>query len=112
MTVLGLYRYSTWYSTCPMFPSTPSVSDGTERADTSDSALHKQSPHVDALQGLSWQLQPALATVAFWIAVGLPALYLPLLVAGVDTTSGLTVFLGLVCLHLMALLAGHTHRRR
>ena len=47
-----------------------------------------------------------LSMLAFWAAIALPALYLPLLAAGIDTVYGLTAFLGLFVLHVAALVGG------
>ena len=49
------------------------------------------------------------STLSFWAAILLPVLYLPLLAAGIDSVSGLAVFLGLFGLHLLALLGGRGH---
>ena len=49
-------------------------------------------------------------TLAFWGAIALPACYLTLLALGIDDTSGLLTFLGLVGLHVVALVAGRSHR--
>jgi hypothetical protein len=48
--------------------------------------------------------------VAFWAAVALPFLYLPLLVRGLDGQETL-VFGLLLALNALALVAGHGHRR-
>jgi len=53
---------------------------------------------------------PSLRFVAFWIAVGLPFLYLPLLYGGLDGDSWM-VFVGLVVANVFALLLGHDHHR-
>jgi|GEM_PF-5484533 len=50
-----------------------------------------------------------LSTLAFWSAIALPALYLPLLGNGIETVDRLGLFLGLIGLHVLALVAG---RRR
>ena len=50
------------------------------------------------------------ATLSFWGAIALPACYLTLLAVGIDDTSGLLTFLGLVGLHVLALVAGRSHR--
>lgn len=47
--------------------------------------------------------------VAFYSAIALPAVYLPLLVTGIETTDGLTLFLGLLGLHLVTLVAGRSY---
>jgi hypothetical protein len=52
-----------------------------------------------------------LSALAFWLAIALPALYLPLFVTGLESTHELLTFLGLFALHLLALFGGRTHRR-
>lgn len=41
----------------------------------------------------------------------MPMLYIPLLISGLDTTSGLGLFLALFGIHVLALLGGRNHRR-
>lgn len=69
---------------------------------------------TEALAGVSlaerYHANPAttpLEVVGFWLAIVLPFLYVPLLVSGIS----LITFAGLVVLNLVALLAGHTHKR-
>ena len=50
-----------------------------------------------------------LSTLAFWGAIALPVVYLPLLVAGIDTPARLALFLGLFGLHVLALVGGRAH---
>lgn len=52
-----------------------------------------------------------LSVMAFWSAIALPALYLPLLFAGLESLNGLGLFLGLFGLHIVALILGQSHRR-
>lgn len=59
---------------------------------------------------LDESLRGALAALAFWIAIALPALYLPLLIAGIESTDGLLAFLGLLGLHVVALVGGRRYR--
>jgi hypothetical protein len=47
--------------------------------------------------------------VAFWAAVALPFLYVPLLFGGLGGNE-FAVFFGLLGLHLVALVVGHNHR--
>lgn len=54
----------------------------------------------------------SLSVLSFWGAIALPSVYLPLLVAGIETTNGLTTFLVLFGLHVFALFGGRRHRRR
>jgi len=53
----------------------------------------------------------AVSALSFWGAIALPSVYLPLLVFGVDSTEGLTTFLLLFGLHLVALFGGRRYRR-
>lgn len=46
--------------------------------------------------------------LAFWTAVALPFLYLPLLAGGLDGQQA-TVFVGLLLMNAVALLVGHEH---
>lgn len=57
-------------------------------------------------------LSEPLSAVAFWSAVALPLLYVPLLVAGLSTSQDLLLFLGLFGLHLVALFGGRSHGSR
>ncbi|MFB6174049.1 MAG: hypothetical protein ABEI39_05340 [Halobacteriales archaeon] len=54
-------------------------------------------------------LAAPLSTLSFWSAIALPAVYLPLLIAGVDSQRGLVAFLGLFALHLAALVGGRSY---
>ena len=49
--------------------------------------------------------------VAFWIAVVLPFLYVPLLASGLSTTATLNAFFALLAANAVALLIGHPHLR-
>ena len=53
----------------------------------------------------------AVSALSFWGAIALPSVYLPLLVFGIDSTEGLTTFLLLFGLHLVALFGGRRYRR-
>ena len=46
--------------------------------------------------------------VGFWAAVALPFLYVPLLWQGLESNE-VTVFVGLLGLHLLALVVGHNY---
>ena len=52
-----------------------------------------------------------LSAVAFYSAIALPALYLPLIISGIESTEGLLLFLGLFGLHVTALVGGRSHGR-
>lgn len=49
--------------------------------------------------------------VAFYSAIALPALYMPLLVTGIETLDGLALFLGLFGVHILSLAAGRSYQR-
>lgn len=53
----------------------------------------------------------SLSALAFWASIAMPAVYLPLLAAGIDTADGLGTFLLLFALHVVALVGGRRHRR-
>lgn len=57
------------------------------------------------------QLRVLASTVSFWGAILLPALYLPLLLQGIESLVGLGLFLALFGLHALALFGGRGHRR-
>lgn len=67
--------------------------------------LHDRRPVVG-------MLSEPLSAIAFWIAIALPLLYVPLLAAGLDTIQDLLVFLGLFALHLAALFGGRRYTSR
>jgi len=50
-------------------------------------------------------------TVAFWIAVALPFLHVPLLLAGLGSPPRLQAYLGLLATNVVALGIGHDHGR-
>lgn len=49
-------------------------------------------------------------TVAFWFAVALPALYVPLVLAGVSTPGERTALAAMLAANVVALYVGHGHR--
>ena len=49
--------------------------------------------------------------IAFWSAITLPFLYLPLVLYGLETTQELTVFFSLLGLNVLALIVGHRYQR-
>lgn len=48
---------------------------------------------------------------AFWVAVVLPFLYVPMLLVGFESPAMTTAFLALLCCNALALFVGHPHRR-
>lgn len=51
-----------------------------------------------------------LSALAFWSAIVLPVFYLALLVTRITTKSELLLFVGLIGLHVVTLVVGHTFR--
>lgn len=75
------------------------------------------SSHTDVERFVK-QAEPLIATiarpleaVAFWSAIALPFLYVPLLLNGVGTTAQLTAFLTLLVLHALTIVGGHRYNR-
>lgn len=66
----------------------------------------EQFPTVPSRQ---WLRRPIVG-LAFWTAVVLPFLHVPLLVSGLETATSTTAFLVLVAVNFLALLIGHSHR--
>lgn len=56
-------------------------------------------------------LREPLVGVAFWTAVALPFLHLPLLATGLETWDMRLAFLVLLALNVVTLLLGHSYRR-
>lgn len=77
---------------------------------TIDAQLDQLNP-ADVLVRSKRSLMQPISALGFWSAIALPALYLPLLAAGLDSTDDLLVFLGLFAVHLVSLYVGRTHRR-
>lgn len=86
----------------------------------SGNTLRELGPEVDGigsaddvsldLSRIGQMLLAPLELLGFWSAIALPALYLPLLVTGLDGTSELLSFLALLGLHLVALVIGRSYR--
>lgn len=56
-------------------------------------------------------LKTGVLSAVFWSAIVLPAIYLPLLIVGLETTQTALLFVGLVGLHLLTVICGHSYRR-
>jgi hypothetical protein len=48
--------------------------------------------------------------IAFWAAVAMPFVYLPLLITGIETTSEGIAMVALIALHALALIVGRRYR--
>lgn len=70
-------------------------------------ALRNEEWFRNVRQTLAWVMR----AIAFWLAIALPFLYLPLLVDGFGGRAEMFAFVGLVVLNLVALVVGHEYRR-
>jgi hypothetical protein len=48
--------------------------------------------------------------VAFWSAIALPTIYLPILIAGLEGPQDHGIFAGLLLLHIVMTVLGHPYR--
>lgn len=55
------------------------------------------------------RLEGPMVAAAYWLAVGLPLVYLVLLVTGIDNHTELGLFLGLLGVHGIALIGGRNY---
>lgn len=80
-------------------------SPGAEPAELDETAVEVR----QLTRGVRRQLRGLVSTVSFWGAILLPALYLPLLLRGLESRAGLGLFLTLFGIHALALLGGRRH---
>lgn len=78
---------------------------------TSPSTQVNDSPSGSWAAQFACYLRRPVEALAFWAAVALPFVYLPLLYQGFDDTTGVLTFTGLLIANAVALYAGHDHRR-
>jgi len=77
----------------------------------SNSSTNEQpAPLSGSLPDVSESLVAPVRSLAFWTAIALPFLYVPLLLSGLDSGSTRTAFLALVALNAVALFVGHSYR--
>ena len=62
-------------------------------------------------QPFMYRLRTALTPIAFWLAIALPVLYLPLLLLGLEASTLLIAFLVLFAGHVLALVGGKEYHR-
>lgn len=74
--------------------------------------LARQPVNVTSLASRVKQLlvRPIVA-LAFWLGVLLPLVHIPLAATGLETTTELLQFAGLLGLNALTLVVGHGHRR-
>ncbi|WP_254763156.1 hypothetical protein [Natrinema marinum] len=51
----------------------------------------------------------SVTAAGFWLGTLLPVAYLPIIVGGIDSISRLSLFLGLLVVHALALVVGHDY---
>ncbi|WP_049922683.1 hypothetical protein [Halopiger djelfimassiliensis] len=51
----------------------------------------------------------SITTVGFWLGTLLPVIYLPVVAAGIDSITRLSLFLGLITVNVVALVVGHEY---
>ncbi|WP_226481219.1 hypothetical protein [Natrinema amylolyticum] len=54
-------------------------------------------------------LSHTVTAAGFWLGTLLPIVYLPVIVAGIDSMSRLSLFVGLMAVHALALVIGHDY---
>ncbi|SEW03654.1 hypothetical protein [Natrinema salifodinae] len=55
-------------------------------------------------------LTRSVTAVGFWIATVLPIVYVPVIAAGIDSMSRLSLFVGLLAINVLALVVGHDYQ--
>ena len=76
----------------------------------SSSSVNELFARVDeTVPSIGKSLLAPIRGIAFWIAIALPFLYVPLLASGLDSTAVLTAFTALVACNAVALFVGHSH---
>ncbi len=60
---------------------------------------------------LHYRVRKQLRAVAFWSAIALPFLYLPILFTGLETQNEIGAFAMLLVLNVLAIVSGHYHKQ-
>ncbi|RQH00519.1 hypothetical protein [Natrarchaeobius oligotrophus] len=55
------------------------------------------------------RVDDSVTAVGFWIATVLPLAYFPVFLAGIDSVTSLSLFLGLLAINVLALIVGHEY---
>lgn len=74
----------------------------------SNPALADRTPPTDA-QPIKRHLLEPVQGVAFWAAIALPFVQVPLLLSGLGESTTLVAFLALLAINVLALYVGHTY---
>lgn len=70
-----------------------------------------RSTRVESIALIERWVREPLTVLSFWSAITLPVLYIPLFVSGLNSTTELEFLLGLLGLHVLALIGGRTYNR-
>lgn len=54
-------------------------------------------------------LQHSVTAAGFWLGTLLPVVYVPVILAGIDSMSRLSLFVALLAVHALALVVGHDY---
>lgn len=54
-------------------------------------------------------LSHSVTAAGFWLGTLLPIVYVPVILAGIDSMSRLSIFVGLLAVHALALVVGHDY---
>ncbi|MGB9931456.1 hypothetical protein [Haloarcula amylolytica] len=77
---------------------------------SSSSAYELLAQFDEFLPEFDESLVPAVRGIAFWTAIALPFLYLPLLITGLNSGATRVAFVALVVFNAVTLFIGHAHR--
>ncbi|ELY42891.1 hypothetical protein [Natronorubrum tibetense] len=58
---------------------------------------------------MSVHLGHAITAAGFWLGTLLPVAYLPVFLAGIDSVATLSILVGLLTIHALALIVGHEY---
>jgi len=65
----------------------------------------------DTIHVLHYRVRKQISAVAFWSAIALPFLYLPVLFTGLDTQSEVAAFVIMLAVNVVAIVAGQYHEQ-
>ncbi|MXV63492.1 hypothetical protein GS429_15795 [Natronorubrum sp. JWXQ-INN-674] len=54
-------------------------------------------------------LEQSVTAAGFWLGTLLPVAYFPVFLLGIDSAGMLSIFLGLLAIHVLALVIGHDY---
>lgn len=94
----------------------PNSSPGRQTDDSHSGRSAASSDDADAAEPMLERYAPSLAepirVLGFWSAIVLPVVYVPLLAAGLTSSTRSAVFFACLLANVLALYVGHGHRRQ